>query len=293
MLNTAFAGQRLRPRDEYLMIRSTWTAMRFGLIGLFVMGVVTVPWSLAAVVNLRLLPHLPWAIPLTLVYLCLVVSYLGGKGWPASTRELRRRYLRARMPTPRASAWSLLSGGSAIAALWLVFAAVGGFERHVTPGREATLGQMVLLASVIVSAAVTATGEEAGLRGFMQAPLEAQLGPAGAIGATTTAFVIIHASHGLPALLYMSPFYVATGIVYGLLAYLTQSSLPSLVLHFLGDIGVFALRSSLIRVSGIETRSAGAFCIAGALMAVGASVVAFRQLASITAPIRDGSDAGP
>jgi hypothetical protein len=79
--------------------------------------------------------------------------------------------------------------------------------------------------------------------------------------------------------------------VYGLLAYLTQSTLPSLVLHFLGDTGVFALRSSLIRVSGLNTRPAGGFCIAAALLAIGVSVVAFKQLASITAPIRDGSDA--
>jgi membrane protease YdiL (CAAX protease family) len=147
------------------------------------------------------------------------------------------------------------------------------------------------LAFVIVSAAVTALGEEAGLRGFMQAPLEARCGPAAAIGATTAAFVLIHASHGLAALLYMAPFYVATGIVYGLLAYLTQSTVPSLVLHFLGDIGVFALRTSLIRVPGLDTRPAGSFCIAAALVAVGISVVAFNHLASITAPMRDGSHA--
>lgn len=273
------------------MIRKIWTAVRFGLIGLVVMGVVTVPWSVAAVLNLRLVPHVPWAIPVTIVYLFLVISYLGGCGWPASTRELRRRHLRARMLTPRTSTWSLLSGGAAIAALWLIFAAVGGFGVQVTPGREATLGPRVLLASVIVSAAVTAIGEEAGLRGFMQAPLEARLGPGPAIAATTTAFVVIHAGHGISALVHLSPFYVATGIVYGLLAYLTQSILPSLVLHFLGDTGVFALRSALIRVSGLDTRPASVVCIAAALLAIGVSVVAFKQLASITAPIREGSGA--
>jgi membrane protease YdiL (CAAX protease family) len=279
------------PSDEYRMIRNTWTAVLFGVIGLVVMGVVTVPWLVLAVANLRFFPHVPWAIPVTIVYLFLVTIYLGGRGWPASTRELRRRHLRARMPAPRASIWSLLAGGAAIAALWFVFAAVGGFEGQVTPGREATLGRAVLLASVVVSAAVTALGEEAGLRGFMQAPLETRLGPGPAIAATTIAFVVIHAGHGIPRLLYMSPFYVAAGIVYGILAYLTQSILPSLVLHFLGDTAVFALRSSLIRSSALDTRPSSGFCIAAAVLAIGVNVVAFKQLASITAPIRVGPDA--
>jgi membrane protease YdiL (CAAX protease family) len=269
------------PLYEYRMIRNTWTAVRFGLIGLVVMGVVTVPWSISSVLNLRLFPQVPWAIPATIPYLFLVTIYLGGRGWPESTREFRRRSLRARMPTARASIWSLLSGGGAIAALWFVFAAVGGFEGPVTPGREAALGRAVLLASVVVSAAVTAFGEEAGLRGFMHAPLEARLGPVAAIATTTTVFVLIHAGHGIRTLLSMSPFYLATGIVYGLLAYLTQSILPSLVLHFLGDTGVFALRSSLIRVAGFDTRPAGRFCIAAALLAIGVSVLAFKQLASL------------
>ena len=279
------------PSDEYRMIRNTWTAVRFGVIGLVVMGVVSVPWSVCAVANLRLFPRVPWAIPVTIVYLFLVTIYLGGRGWPASTRELRRRHLRARMPAPWPSIWSLLAGGAAIAALWFVFAAVGGFEGQVTPGREATFGRTVLLASVIVSAAVTAIGEEAGLRGFMQAPLEARLGPAPAIAATTVAFVVIHAGRGISRLLYMSPFYVATGVVYGLLAYLTQSTLPSIVLHFLGDTVVFALRSSLIRFPALEARPSSGFCTAAAVLAIGVSVVAFKQLVSITAPIRDGSDA--
>jgi membrane protease YdiL (CAAX protease family) len=269
------------------MIHNTWMAVRFGLIGLVVMGVITVPWSVVVVLNLRVFPYVPWAIPVTLVYVCLVFIYLNGRGWPASTRELRRRYLRARMPTPRAAMWSLVSGGAAIAALWLVFAAVNGFAREMTPGREATLSLPVLLASVVVSAAVTAFGEEAGLRGFMQAPLETQLGPAAAIGATTVAFLAIHATHGMLTLLHMSPFYVAAGIVYGLLAYLTQSILPSLVLHFLGDIGVFALRSSLINVSGSDTKSAGSVCIVAALMAAGVSVVAFKKLASTRGLVRN------
>jgi mannose-6-phosphate isomerase-like protein (cupin superfamily) len=168
------------------MIHKTWTVVRFGLIGLGVMGVITVPWSLLAVVNLRLSPHVPWAIPITLIYLAVVVVYLAGRG-----------------------------------------------------GRVSTTG----------------------------------------------AFVLIHAARGFAALAYYSPFYVAAGVVYGLLAYLTQSIIPSFLLHFLGDTAAFALRTSLVRVSSPDGRGA-AFCLALALIAVVVSVAAFRHLAGITAPTR-------
>src|SRR5581483_3302684 len=195
-------------------------------------------------------------IPITIGYLAVILGYLSGHGPPRVTRDERRQWLRARLPTPRVSAWALLSGIPAIAALWLVFASLGGFEHLAAPGRETALPAAALFAFVIVSAAVTAIGEEAGLRGFMQAPLETRLGPAVAIAATAIAFVLIHGTHGVPTLLHNGIFYVVTGVVYGLLAYLTQSILPSLILHFVGDVGVFALRSSLLSTPSLQTPAA-------------------------------------
>jgi membrane protease YdiL (CAAX protease family) len=38
---------------------------------------------------------------------------------------------------------------------------------------------------------------------------------------------------------------LAAGCIYGLMAYLSQSILPSLLLHFLGDLLLFGLRASV------------------------------------------------
>ena len=109
-----------------------------------------------------------------------------------------------------------------------------------------------------------------------------------AITLTTIVFVLIHASHGLTTLLHNAPLYIATGVVYGLLTYLTQSILPALALHFLGDVVVFALRSSLIHGFVPRTRPEIALCMIGALMAATLSILAFRQLARTSVSTRKG-----
>lgn len=264
------------------------------LIGFFVMAVVTVPWSVVAVVNLRVSPQVPWAIPATLGYLAAMAWYLNGRGWPASTTETRRRHFRARLPGPTRTAWALLAGSLAIVSLWLIFAATGRLASQPAPGREAAVAPQVLLAFVIVGSLVTAMGEEAGIRGFMQAPLERRFGPYVAIAISTIAFVLIHLTRGAAALLSNGLFYLAAGVVYGLLAYLTQSILPSLLLHFLGDIVTFALRSSLLRLSGPHTVLEITFSVLGAVIMAGLSIAAFRALARNAAPPRNpaGGPAG-
>ena len=264
-----------------------WTASRDVLIGLIVMAGITVPWSVVVVANLRLSPQVPWAIPAALIYVSLVIAYLNGRSWPVSTREFRRSRFRARLLSPALSVWSLLAGGLAVTCLWLLVAAAGHLGPSV-PGAEAGLAPPVLFAFVTVSAAITALGEEAGLRGFMQAPLESRFGPSVAITITTSVFVLIHASHGFTTLLHNGPLYIATGVVYGLLTYLTQSILPALMLHFLGDVVVFALRSSLIHGLAPRTQPEIALCLFAALMAATLSLLAFRQLASVSASTRQG-----
>jgi membrane protease YdiL (CAAX protease family) len=268
------------------MLLDIWAALRHLLIGLVVLAVVTAPWSVIAAVNLRLSPQVPWAIPIGLTYLGLVVAYLNGRGWPTATADIRRRHFRARLLSGAESLWSLLAGILAITCLWLLFAAFGNLGSKASPGREATLPAVVLFMFVIVSSVVTAVGEEGAFRGFMQAPLERRFGPRAAIVASTVAFVLIHATHGLPVLVRTAPFYVAAGIVYGVLAYLTQSILPALALHFLGDVVTFALRSSLIRLPGPHSGTATAWCIAGAVVVGGLSIVAFSRLADVSASTR-------
>jgi membrane protease YdiL (CAAX protease family) len=147
-----------------------------------------------------------------------------------------------------------------------------------------------LFGAIILGAAVTALAEEAGLRGFMQAPLEVLVGPAPAICITSFVFVLIHLSHGLAALARAGPFYLAAGCIYGLLAYLSQSILPSLLLHFLGDLLLFGLRSSVVHLGGPQSRIASGPLLLAALLATLASVIGFVILARLTAGRRPPLD---
>jgi len=143
-----------------------------------------------------------------------------------------------------------MAGGLSVVALWLTYAALGNFNRPVPLSHEAaTLPMWALISAVIMSAAVTAIAEESGFRGYMQVPIEERFGAAVAVGVSSIIFVMVHISHGVTPLLRNGPYYAAAGCVYGVLAYQTRSILPSLVLHFAGDIFTFGIRLSLVRVS--------------------------------------------
>jgi membrane protease YdiL (CAAX protease family) len=94
---------------------------------------------------------------------------------------------------------------------------------------------------VVMSAAVAGIVEEASFRGYMQGPIERRHGPVIAILVTGIMFGAIHFTHPEVGLVLL-PFYIAASAVYGALAYLTNSILPSLVLHAGGNVlGAFNL----------------------------------------------------
>src|SRR5437016_940051 len=65
------------------------------LVGSLVAAAGTIPWALLVSANLKYLTSVPWAVPPTIFYLWLFWRYLNGNGWPGSTAEIRRTYLRA------------------------------------------------------------------------------------------------------------------------------------------------------------------------------------------------------
>jgi membrane protease YdiL (CAAX protease family) len=181
---------------------------------------------------------------------------------------------------------AFVAGLAGVTSLWLLFAASGYLSAQTPQASQASLPFIVVLGATIIAAAVTAIAEEGGLRGFMQAPLERLIGPVPAIAITSFFFILIHLSHGVAALARNAPFYLAAGFIYGLLAYLTQSILPSLILHFLGDILVFALRSSLVHLASPRGAGLKASLAASALLVACASGAAFFRLARLTASKR-------
>jgi membrane protease YdiL (CAAX protease family) len=251
-------------------------------LGLVVVVAVAAPWSVLIVLNLRVSPHVPWALPAGVAYVVLAMAYLNGSGWPGSTSSVRRSYFRARPLALAEFSWALLAGLCAITSLWLLFAASGYLSAQSSTG-QANLSPTFLVGAVVLGAAVTAIAEEGGLRGFMQMPLECLIGPTAAVATTSIVFVLIHLSHGLAAVARFGPFYFAAGCVYGLLAYLTQSIVPSLLLHFVGDLLVFGLRTSLVHVAGPRATGSRAALVLCGLLAVAASGAAFVRLARMTA----------
>jgi membrane protease YdiL (CAAX protease family) len=77
----------------------------------------------------------------------------------------------------------------------------------------------------------------------MQAPIERRHGPLVAILVTGALFGLIHFSH--PEVTFsLMPYYMLVAAIYGALAWLTNSILPSMVLHtvgnFFGGLGLLA-----------------------------------------------------
>jgi hypothetical protein len=85
---------------------------------------------------------------------------------------------------------------------------------------------------LLMAAPVAGIVEEAAFRGYMQGPIERRYGPGVAILVTGTMFAVAHLDF-TPVLW---PYYVAVAAIYGTVTYLTNSILPAVVLHTLGNV---------------------------------------------------------
>ena len=73
------------------------------------------------------------------------------------------------------------------------------------------------------------------LRGYLQGPIERRHGPVIAILVTGVVFGLVHFTHPEVGLVLL-PYYLGVAAVYGGLAYATDSTLPSMVLHAGGNM---------------------------------------------------------
>jgi len=96
-----------------------------------------------------------------------------------------------------------------------------------------TMASLLLMASVVAGIV-----EEVSFRGYIQRPIERRHGPAVAILVTGLLFGFAHFPHPEVTLILM-PYYLAVAAIYGALAYLTDSVLPGLVLHAVGNVLYF------------------------------------------------------
>src|SRR5262245_7201669 len=207
------------------------------LAGSVVAAVGTVPWALLVSQNVKHWPTVPWAVPPTLVYLWLFWRYVQGGGWPGSTSDARRTSCRANPLSEEVWGAALFAGVIGLVALMLFLTVVNRMVRLPSQPTD-DLKQVPVLTMalcLLTSAAVAGIVEESAFRGYMQGPIERRHGPVAAILVTGCLFGFAHFTHPEVTLI-LIPYYLAVAAIYGTLAYLTNSILPSLVLHAAGNV---------------------------------------------------------
>ena len=88
----------------------TLKVVGFGLLAFAITILAGGIWSGLVVANLQSSPAVPWSVPVMALLLWLAWSYLGGKGWPRSTSETRRRYMRANRKSSPTYLWAWVAG---------------------------------------------------------------------------------------------------------------------------------------------------------------------------------------
>jgi membrane protease YdiL (CAAX protease family) len=213
----------------------------FGLLAFAITILAGGIWSALLLTNLRSTPAIPWSVPAMALLLWLMWSYLGGEGWPRSTSDARRHHLRANRKSARIYVWSFAAGILSVAALagvWIVLFRLVKMPPNVLPDVSSyppmTVALMILMGSLVAPFI-----EEAGFRGYFQVALEREFGGSVAVVVSSLVFAFAHFAHGIlwPKLLV----YFLAGIAFGATAYLTNSTLPAIMPHIVGDLTFFTL----------------------------------------------------
>jgi membrane protease YdiL (CAAX protease family) len=194
----------------------------------------TIPRNLIFAANLRYYPSIPWAVPLTALYLWFFWRYLAGWGPPKWTVEARCTCLRANRVSGLVWAWALFAGLLGIVALVLGLRVANRLV--VLPQQQlpdlSQVPELTVLSLLLMAAPVAGIVEEAAFRGYMQGPIERRYGLPIGILITGTMFAVAH----LDFTLILWPYYVAVAAIYGTATYLSQSILPAVVLHTGGNL---------------------------------------------------------
>jgi len=271
--------------------------VRAALTGGLVATLGTLPWALLVSLNIKYGSAVPWAVPLTAVYLWFFWRYVCGAGWPRATAEARRALARANAVPDDMWGLAIIAGLVGLVAVLLIQTVMSRLvtipqQQDIDPSQYPV---MTVFLWVLMSAAVAGVVEETAFRGYLQGPIERRHGPVIAILVTGILFGFLHFTHPEVTLVLM-PFYLAVATVYGTLAYLTNSTWPGMVLHAGGNVfvafGLFAGGRSEWQGLGPpakliwETGADAAFWASvGATLGVGAAAVwAFVGLARLRRP---------
>jgi membrane protease YdiL (CAAX protease family) len=234
---TSITAQTQQNRSRLLL-----KTLLFAVMAIVLTAVTGGVWTALLSANLATSPAIPWSVAVMALLLWLLWRYLGGAGWPRSTADARRRYLRAKRTSGRVFAWAVVAGLLAIVALaglWIVLFQVANLPSRALPDYSKYPLVTVALA-LIMASLVGAVAEESTFRGYTQGVLEGAVGGAAAILITTLVMGPEHAfTQGFvwPVLL----FYFLVDVMLGATAWLTHSILPGIVTHAIGLLVFFTL----------------------------------------------------
>lgn len=216
-------------------------AFGFGLLALAISTLAGGVWAGLMLANMKTTPAVPWAFVAMAVLLWLAWRYLGGKGWPQSTSDARRRYLRANPVSGQALFQTLLAGVLAIialAGLWIVLLQLIKMPPNALSDYS-KYPLFTIIAFLVMGSLVSPLMEEAGFRGYLQTALERRFSVPVAVAGSSFFFALAHVNHGV--LLPKLAVYFLVGVTFGLMAYLTNSILPVIPVHIIGDLTFFIL----------------------------------------------------
>lgn len=214
-----------------------WSA----ILALLITAFATQVWTGLALSNLKIHPAIPWSVIVMAIVLGSMWKYLAGEWWPRRTSEARHRCLRANRVPVQVFGWAVLADLLSIVALsgyWIVLFRLVKTPANALPDLSKYPSWTVLLI-LLMSSISAPLSEEAGFRGYCQVVLEREFRAPLAIVMSSVLFMLMHLNYGLffPKVLV----YFLAGVTFGVTAYLTNSILPGIAGHFLGDLAFFTL----------------------------------------------------
>ena len=217
--------------------------VRSAIVAYFIALVLQGVWSALIAGNLATSPAIPWSVPVIAILVWLAWQSLDGKGWPSSTSAARHRYLRAHAVPARVFLWALVAGAlslTALAGCWIVMTQIVRMPGNVLPD-VSKYPWLTTTLMIVTGSLIGPVMEQAGFWGYGQVMLEEAFRAPVAILILSLLFAVgPHPPTGA-ALWPKFVFYFLSSIMFGTLSLFTNSILPGLVVHIVGDLTFFTV----------------------------------------------------
>ncbi|MEM8891038.1 MAG: CPBP family intramembrane glutamic endopeptidase [Bacteroidota bacterium] len=210
------------------------------LLGFLILELGTRSWSLLALANIKTTPSIPWSFPAMAAVLWFIWNYLNGKWNPQSTQEKRRLWMRANKVDPQKKLWTWNSAillGITLLLLILISTRLIDFPSGQIEQIEriSVYSDLMVVALIIMTSIVAGMIEEIAFRAYMQKPMELRYSPQMAIIIVALFFSLLHLPNATIAPQLLLLFFLGS-LGWGVLAYLSNSIIPGVIIHSLVDI---------------------------------------------------------